>query len=32
MSQMICPDLKLKEVLCDRQSFVGSRFPLEDNA
>ena len=32
MSQLICPDLKLKEVLCDRQAFVGSRYPLEDNA
>ncbi len=32
MSQMICPDQKLKQVLCDRQAFVGSRYPLEDNA
>ncbi|WP_411348356.1 Gfo/Idh/MocA family protein [Paenibacillus sp. WLX2291] len=32
MSELICPHLKLKEVLCDRQSFVGSRAPLEDNA
>lgn len=32
MSQLICPDLKLKQVLCDRQSFVESRKPLEDNA
>lgn len=32
MSHLVCPDLKLKQVLCDRQSFVGSRFPLEDNA
>ena len=32
MSQLICPDLKLKQVLCDRQAFVGSRYPLEDNA
>ena len=32
MSQLICPDQKLKEVLCDRQAFVGSRYPLEDNA
>ena len=32
MSQLICPDIKLKEVLCDRQSFVKSRAPLEDNA
>lgn len=32
MSHLICPDLKLKEILCDRQSFVGTRYPLEDNA
>lgn len=32
MSHLICPDLKIKEVLCDRQSFVGTRAPLEDNA
>lgn len=32
MSQLICPDLKLKELLCDRQSFIPSRAPLEDNA
>lgn len=24
--------MKLKQVLCDRQAFVGSRYPLEDNA
>ena len=32
MSHLICPDLKLKEILCDCQSFVKSRAPLEDNA
>ena len=32
MSELICPELKLKQVLCDRQSFVKSREPLEDNA
>ncbi|MFV0362527.1 MAG: Gfo/Idh/MocA family protein [Suipraeoptans sp.] len=32
MSHLICPELKLKQVLCDRQSFIGSRYPLEDNA
>ena len=32
MSELICPDEKLKQVLCDRQAFVGSRYPLEDNA
>lgn len=32
MSELICPDLKLKKLLCDRQSFIPSRAPLEDNA
>lgn len=32
MSQVIMPHMKIKELLCDRQSFVGSRAPLEDNA
>ncbi|WP_339237560.1 Gfo/Idh/MocA family oxidoreductase [Bacillus sp. FSL K6-1012] len=32
MSQLIMPHMKIKELLCDRQSFVGSRTPLEDNA
>ncbi len=32
MSQLILPKMKIKELLCDRQSFVGSRAPLEDNA
>lgn len=32
MSQLICPELKLKQLLCDRQSFIPSRAPLEDNA
>ncbi|MGM7724309.1 Gfo/Idh/MocA family protein [Metabacillus sp. Hm71] len=32
MSQLIMPHMKIKELLCDRQSFVGSRAPLEDNA
>lgn len=32
MSQLILPKMKIKELLCDRQSFVGSRTPLEDNA
>ncbi len=31
-SQLATNDLKLKQVLCDRQAFVGSRYPLEDNA
>ena len=32
MSELICPQLKLKQLLCDRQSFIKSRAPLEDNA
>jgi len=32
MSHLICPDIKIKQILCDRQSFVKSRAPLEDNA
>lgn len=32
MSHLICPQLKIKQVLCDRQSFIKSRAPLEDNA
>ncbi|NDL66950.1 Gfo/Idh/MocA family protein [Anaerotalea alkaliphila] len=32
MSNLILPDMRIKELLCDRQSFVGTRAPLEDNA
>lgn len=32
ISQVICPDLKIRRLLCTRQSFVASRAPLEDNA
>lgn len=32
MSQLIMPHMKIEKLLCDRQSFVGSRAPLEDNA
>ncbi|NDL66438.1 Gfo/Idh/MocA family protein [Anaerotalea alkaliphila] len=32
MSRLICPELKVKELLCDRQSFIKSRAPMEDNA
>lgn len=32
MSQLIMPHMKIKKLLCDRQSFVSSRAPLEDNA
>ena len=29
---VICPDLRIRRLLCARQSFVKSRAPLEDNA
>lgn len=32
MSRFICPELKIQKLLCDRQSFIKSRAPLEDNA
>lgn len=32
MSQLIMPHMKIKKLLCDRQSFIGTRAPLEDNA
>ena len=32
MSQLVMPHMKIKELLCDRQSFIPSRAPLEDNA
>lgn len=32
LSQLVLPELKLKSLLCDRQSFIPSRAPLEDNA
>ena len=32
MSQLILPNMKIEKLLCDRQSFVKSRAPLEDNA
>lgn len=32
MSQLIMPHMKISKLLCDRQSFIGTRFPLEDNA
>jgi predicted dehydrogenase len=32
MSELILGDLKVFEVQCDRQSFIKSRAPLEDNA
>ena len=30
--ELMAPDLKIKNLLCSRQSFVASRAPLEDNA
>jgi predicted dehydrogenase len=32
LSEVICPELRIKCLLCARQSFVKSRAPLEDNA
>ena len=32
ISEVILPHLKIKRLLCARQSFVASRAPLEDNA
>lgn len=32
ISQLVLPQLKVKSLLCDRQSFITSRAPLEDNA
>lgn len=32
ISQLVLPELKIASLLCDRQSFIPSRAPLEDNA
>lgn len=32
MSQLMVPKIHIKKILCDRQSFIPSRAPLEDNA
>lgn len=32
LSQMLVPKLKIKRLMCHRQSFIKSRTPLEDNA
>lgn len=32
LSQVMMPDMKIKSLMCTRQSFVKSRAPLEDNA
>lgn len=32
MSDVVLPHMKITRLLCDRQSFIGTRAPLEDNA
>lgn len=32
LSEVIVPELKIKNLMCSRQSFIKSRAPLEDNA
>ena len=32
LSEIVLPHMKIVKLLCDRQSFIGSRAPLEDNA
>ncbi len=32
ISQLVLPEMRIKSLLCDRQSFIPSRAPLEDNA
>lgn len=32
LSEIMMPDMKIKRLMCSRQSFVKSRAPLEDNA
>ncbi len=32
LSELICPQLRIRRLMCARQSFVQSRAPLEDNA
>ncbi|WP_299651341.1 Gfo/Idh/MocA family oxidoreductase [uncultured Jannaschia sp.] len=32
IAEVICPELRIKRLMCARQSFVRSRAPLEDNA
>ncbi len=32
LSEVMLPNLKIKRLMCSRQSFVASRAPLEDNA
>ncbi|QPR33005.1 Gfo/Idh/MocA family oxidoreductase [Delftia acidovorans] len=32
LSQVVLPGLEIERLMCSRQSFIGSRAPLEDNA
>jgi predicted dehydrogenase len=32
ISQLLLPTMKIEKLMCDRQSFIKSRAPLEDNA
>ena len=32
LSEIVLPHMKIERLLCDRQSFIKSRAPLEDNA
>ncbi len=32
LSEVVLPHMKIEKLLCDRQSFIKSRSPLEDNA
>ena len=32
ISEVMAPELKIRRLMCSRQSFVKSRAPLEDNA
>lgn len=32
LAEVMVPDMKIKELMCSRQSFIKSRAPLEDNA
>ncbi|HRO11307.1 MAG TPA: Gfo/Idh/MocA family oxidoreductase, partial [Amaricoccus sp.] len=32
LSEMVLPHMRIERLLCDRQSFIKSRAPLEDNA
>lgn len=32
LAEVICPELRIKRLMCARQSFIASRAPLEDNA